>query len=433
MYISTKDWVNYIDRLSAINKKAAEEVMNWIHKNGFGDRQALIDYAYAVATKYGEASGSLSAAMYDATAEMEKKFYPPAEPAPTPEYGEVAKTVNGTLKHSDNPDLVANAIGRLVKRTGADTTLKNAERDGAQFAWVPHGDTCAFCITLASRGWQDISKKTLKNGHAEHIHANCDCTYAIRHSSDMDVEGYDPDKYLRMYYSAEGSKPEDRINAMRREHYALNKDEINRQKRAAYSARHDAKDRIDFRSVIRDNDNPQEINTRESKVIATPLEGSRNNLFLSEQATLKPKALNTLEKQVDIAKEAVGIDQKSGLRYVIVGDTELGSSTGGRFDPESNTMFIKQMVDKEKQQHVIVHESFHGKDYLDFISKGGQYTDKASYIAEISRKSKTKLDALGVTEYNVGDISGYASVMYRQGRFDEVYTEYRTAKVMRRR
>ena len=45
--------------------------------------------------------------------------------------------------------------------------LKNALRDGAEFAWVPNGDTCAFCMTLASRGWQRASKRAIKNGHAE--------------------------------------------------------------------------------------------------------------------------------------------------------------------------------------------------------------------------------------------------------------------------
>ena len=90
-------------------------------------------------------------------------------------------------------------VARLVKQVGADTTLKNAKRDGAQFAWIPHGDTCAFCITLASRGWQYMSDEALKGGHAEHIHANCDCEYAVRFDGHSTVAGYDPDKYLEEY------------------------------------------------------------------------------------------------------------------------------------------------------------------------------------------------------------------------------------------
>lgn len=235
MYISTKDWKNYIGRLSTLDKKAGELMQDWIRRHGFSDTKAMTDYAYAIVQKYGEGSAALSAEMYDAVAEMQKELYPPAEAMPPPEYGEVAKTVNGILKHSQNPNSIANGISRLVKRTGADTTLKNALRDGAEFAWVPNGDTCAFCITLASRGWQRMSKKALKNGHAEHIHPNCDCTYAVRFDGKSNVEGYDPEKYLDMYYEADGSTPYERINAMRRMHYERNKDAINAQKRAAYA------------------------------------------------------------------------------------------------------------------------------------------------------------------------------------------------------
>ena len=83
-------------------------------------------------------------------------------------------------------------VSRLVKRAGADTTLKNAVRDGAEWAWVPHGDTCPFCITLASNGWQKASSKVLKGGHADHIHANCDCEFAIRFDHNTTVAGAYP-------------------------------------------------------------------------------------------------------------------------------------------------------------------------------------------------------------------------------------------------
>ena len=212
-------------------------MQEWIRKNGFNDTLALIDYAYAVASKYSEGSAALAAEMYDAIAELSGKFYESAELAEIPSYGEVAKTINGTLKQSQNVELVASSIGRLVKRTGADTMLRNAERDGAQFAWIPSGDTCAFCIALASRGWQYVSKQSFRNGHAEHIHANCDCTYSVRFNQDSGVRGYDPKVYADMYYSAEGSTPKMKINSMRRTFYAENSEKINDQKRSAYEKR----------------------------------------------------------------------------------------------------------------------------------------------------------------------------------------------------
>ena len=230
MQISTKAWIQYITKMSKISQKAAELMQTWVQKHGFEDDKALLDYAFALSQRYGKAIGSLSCSMYEATAAAQDVAVPTAEMAELPEYGEVAKAVHGTMKTS--PISVPSAVARLVKRVGADTTLTNAMRDGAEFAWIPHGDTCAFCITLASRGWQHVSKNTLKNGHAEHIHANCDCQYAVRFNENSGVRGYDPNEYLKQYNAAGGD-----INKMRRVNYAKNRERINAQKRAAYASR----------------------------------------------------------------------------------------------------------------------------------------------------------------------------------------------------
>ena len=235
--VSARDWDAYIKRLAALNEAAAEKMREYVRENGFGDMNALIDYAYALVTRYGEGSAALSAAMYDAVAEMSGKLFDPAVPAETADYQTVARTVQGVAKASQSPDAMGSAVGRMVKQAGADTTLQNALRDGAEFAWVPHGDTCAFCITLASRGWQRASQKAVKGGHAEHIHNNCDCTYAIRFDGKGGVAGYDPEKYRAMYDAAEGDTSQEKINAMRRAQYAEDKDEINARKRAAYAER----------------------------------------------------------------------------------------------------------------------------------------------------------------------------------------------------
>lgn len=225
--ISRREWLGYIERLRKLNEKAADSVREYVSKNGGTanvDRQSLIDYAYGVATKYGEGSATLSAEMYDAVAKLEGKNVKSAVPADTPTYRDVAKTVNGIIKQSDNEDMLASGVGRLVKRTGVDTVMNNALRDGAEWAWIPVGDTCAFCIMLASQGWVKASRKAIKNGHAEHIHANCDCTYAVRFDSNLEVEGYDPEEYRKIYYDAEGRSSNDKLNSIRRMLYANAKD-----------------------------------------------------------------------------------------------------------------------------------------------------------------------------------------------------------------
>lgn len=230
MQITAKTWNEYITRLSRLNQKAGQLMREYIGSHGTESTDDLIAYAYGLVTKYGEGSAELACQMYDALAEAANAGVPAAEPAEPADYGEVARMVNATK--NQNPANLPNGVSRLVKRAGADTTLKNAVRDGAEWAWVPHGDTCPFCITLASNGWQKASSKVLKGGHAEHIHANCDCEFAIRFDHKTTVAGYDPDKYLAQYNAAGGD-----INKMRRVNYAANKERINAQKRAAYALR----------------------------------------------------------------------------------------------------------------------------------------------------------------------------------------------------
>lgn len=247
MEVSASAWANYVNKLSALDATATKKVGEFIGNfKGFSfnnpeHMKALIDYAYGISTAYGEGAAALACEMYDAVGLASGVFLEPAVPAEVATYGDVAKAINGTAKYK-NVKMVSSSVGRLVKRTGADTTLKNALRDGAEFAWIPSGDTCAFCIALASRGWQKASKKAIKGGHAEHIHSNCNCEYAIRFNENTSYSSYNPEEYKAMYDNApveEGQKmtPKNRINAMRREAYAQNKEEINAQKRSAYEKR----------------------------------------------------------------------------------------------------------------------------------------------------------------------------------------------------
>lgn len=262
--ISQSEWKRYCDLLRKINDKAVEEFKSRAISNlGYThiERQKMIDYAYAIATKYGEASAALSAQMYDTVAELSNAAVPAAVPAETATYPEVAKTVNGIIKNTNgNANTIAAGIGRLVKMAGTDTILKNAARDsgddigykgyhrnksgknkrhkhsGAQVAWIPLGDTCPFCLMLAAKGWQ---KQTVwaAGDHSEHIHGNCDCTYAVKFDDNFSYEGYDPDEYANMFYYAEGDTWNEKVNYLRRmqrENPEV-REKINAQKRANYA------------------------------------------------------------------------------------------------------------------------------------------------------------------------------------------------------
>lgn len=267
MHITANEWHKYRTKLAKISEKAAELMQQYVLRYGFNVDQKMIDYAYSLATKYGEAAGELACVMYDnmveywnesesrkrpheeiilEDAELQKiRDIRAAEMAETATYEETAIAIRGTAKTS--PSSIPQTVSRLVKQAAADTTLQNAQRDGAEFAWIPAGDTCAFCRILASRGWQRQSKKA-KKSHAEHIHANCDCQYAVSFKGGIEYEKiYDPDKYLQEYYDAAEKLGgvynwKEQMNYMRRQQYAKHKDMINAQKRAAYERRKEIQD-----------------------------------------------------------------------------------------------------------------------------------------------------------------------------------------------
>ena len=245
MRIQQTEWNKYIATLRKINDKAVAELEKFVFDNGgyaYMDRQNLIDYVYGLTMKYGEASAAVSAEMYDSIALAQGAMVPAAIPAETAEYSEVAKTVNGIIKNTGSEAILNQSVGLLVKDAGQKTTIQNARRDGAEIAFYASGDTCAYCIALAGQGWKKASRSQLdSDGQPAHLHANCDCTYAVRFNDSLRYDGYDPSKYARMYYDADTPmahpSSKDRINAMRREFYKENKDRINEQKREAYAKR----------------------------------------------------------------------------------------------------------------------------------------------------------------------------------------------------
>lgn len=261
MRITAAQWHKYINALSRVDKAAGEKMKAFLDSQvlDYGDPEDIeyiIRYAYGLSTKYGDAVSELACEMYDMMSEAQGANVPPAEPADTATYEETAKAVRGSLKQSETGQKISSVVERLTKQAGADTMLKNARRDNASFAWVPSGDTCPYCLSLAAIGWQKAGKTTFNGKHAEHIHAHCDCTYAVDFKGNLKIEGYDPDDCLQQIrdttgdqnldndsmirmvgHNAKGTNDYEYLNVMRRQNYAANKDTINAQKREAYAAR----------------------------------------------------------------------------------------------------------------------------------------------------------------------------------------------------
>ena len=330
MKITKAEWNNYIKTMSQLSDKASKEFADWANKNGGWeaiDRQLLAEVAWSIATKYAEGSSALAASMYDAIALAEKKNVPTAELSADVEFGQLAKAVNGALKHSTNDDFVSSPVGRAVKQAGADTMLKNASRDGAEFAWIPSGDSCAFCLVLASNGWRRASKKTTNGNHAEHIHTHCDCQFAIRFNKNTNVDGYDPESLQKMYYNADGNTPKDKINSIRKK----------------------------IEEKLYDNDGLLHTNDQrrneDRKSVIKPV-NVRKDLQNTETGR---KALDLIEKNNTDVEFMYGVDNTDSL----------GRKMSGYYDPFENKIYIFADSTKTVKDtaRVLVHEAFHIEDF----------------------------------------------------------------------
>ena len=216
----SKDVVQgYADTLSSMADDSAKATANRIIElfEDLGDaytdeewakaRDWLIDRGYEdIVVPYATASAQAGAAMVSYTTNGEAS----AElQIPTRDYFEQsvryhARELFGGAGVEAFSNRVASAVSRSVRRAADRTAMAAKGNDGSEvrFARVPRGETCGFCIMLASRGFVYLSMESageMPFGFND-FHDHCDCAvYAS--TDDIDIEGYDPDAYLERYLS----------------------------------------------------------------------------------------------------------------------------------------------------------------------------------------------------------------------------------------
>ena len=227
--VSASAWREYVEAHARVQSAARNELVAFFDTLPWGVDDAaatavLVEKAVEIARLYGIADATLSAAFYDEVMEMFGAVLPPADVlAPSPQFvaQDVADAVSTAKSAESARTLAGGAVAGHVKRAGVETMMGAAQRDGAMWAWVCIGDTCAFCRALGSNGWQYASRSVRAGNHAEHIHDGCDCQFMVKpKDASLDIDGYDPEKLLNEYLAADsGGTSKDKINAMRRAAY----------------------------------------------------------------------------------------------------------------------------------------------------------------------------------------------------------------------
>lgn len=448
MQISTKAWLEYIHKMSNISTTAADLMKAWISHHGFADDKALMDFAFALSQKYGEAIGALSCEMYEKTASAQGVNIRPAEPADTPDYGEVAKAVYGTMKQSQN--LVPATIGRLVKQVGADTTLKNAKRDGAYFAWISQGDTCPYCLMMSAIGWQKAGKKTIRGTHADHIHPHCDCQYAIDLKGDLQIEGYDPEgmgEDILSIVDPDGEKYDGDFDTFLRDNGRQLWSPNGRDNTDLNILRRYMKSGERKRQLILDE---KDLITLARRNVDTFLvKNSKYNIHMSLNTGLKQQGFDNIEKSIDNALKSIGSYDSTKLPSIFVLSPEEINKNGRVFalyNLITNELYLANTIGNKRDtitmQHILgfanpdnpnsttLHELLHWDDAVKYSKDNGPITKEnlEKYLNYQNERAIIKLREKGIDESNVKKISKYAYDSYLINDYDEVLTEYRTIK-----
>lgn len=176
-----------------------------------GTRDALLEVAPLLVAQYGEMAATVAADFYDQMREQAAvvgRFSAVlGDPVDVEDLrGQIRWSIDPLFSADPDPDA---ALGRLEQKVdeyslqpGRDTIARSAGRDPAKARWarVPVGDTCAFCLMLASRGPAYRSAESAGKGRK--YHGDCDCTPTPYWQGDQHPEGYDPDALLQTYTDA---------------------------------------------------------------------------------------------------------------------------------------------------------------------------------------------------------------------------------------
>ena len=169
----------------------------------------------------------------------------------------------------------------------------------------------------------------------------------------------------------------------------------------------------------------------EQKIDIKRIENYSGEVYVSDQAEIKPRALHTLNRRTEDALKEWKIPLERKPKIVVVSPDEMPTAYG-KYDAMQNTVFyIPQITDSkivEAQGDIEFHEMWHMKQAENFKKRHGEIVKEnyGEYLQSACEDAKKVIDKVGITKYNVGEISEYAEKMYRLGRYDEVEAEYMT-------
>lgn len=208
---------NYSKSLNTVSEASRKKLVDALNKIDYTApvadvRDAVIAVMQPACAASAEMSARLASDFYGGLrqqfgigTEYESEPYSGRNPDATS--GAVRAFVQDIVDGKPVDEFIAKCASRLdyeSKVAANECVAWNARRDPSYPRWarVPvGGETCNFCIMLASRGFVYHTADT-----ASHAHANCDCRVVPSWDKSPSVQGYSPEKYFDQWLES-GFRP----------------------------------------------------------------------------------------------------------------------------------------------------------------------------------------------------------------------------------
>ena len=226
---------------------------------------------------------------------------------------------------------------------------------------------------------------------------------------------------------------------MRRIQYQANLEKYREQKRNAYEERNRILNYGDSKDFVRGT----------QTIKASPVNKySDNNIYVADNLKLKNSEVRYVNKRISEAKTILGIGEECDIPVVIVEDNDNLAS----YNPRTNILYVSSRMTNvqnvimlqegyaasDNQNSTTIHELIHWKDAenyrknIGFIESAEPNSEYTVYQRNMALK---KLKEEGVDIANDKElikISRYAFQKSIENDYEEIYTEFRTNKVLGR-
>lgn len=171
-----------------------------------------------------------------------------------------------------------------------------------------------------------------------------------------------------------------------------------------------------------------------------------HEIYLSENVTIKPRALHELDVQLSEAMRRYRGNSENRPKLAVLTSAEIGQNRVALYEPTNNTIYVipevgdrrrildfqKDMACGDNPNATMYHEVWHWMQAEGYRERIDDITaeNRGEYMRTIAEYAKKRLDAVGVNEYNVFEISDYAARKYSNGRFDETEAELHVRKAL---